>query len=68
MVYIQVAFAKRALKDPDLRTAHNVHKLSTLLGGMLFIADDLYPNTPYLHAAWHLAAAVGIGSCNKLLE
>ena len=68
MVYIQVAFAKRALKDPDLRMAHNVHKLSTLLGGMLFIADDLYPNTPYLHAAWHLAAAVGIGTCNKLLE
>lgn len=64
----QVAFAKRALKDPDLRMAHTVHKMSSLAGGMLFIADDLFPETPYLHAAWHLAAAVGVGTCNKLLE
>lgn len=63
-----VAFAKRALKDPDLRMAHTVHKMSTLLGGMLFVADDLFPRTPYLHAAWHLAAAVGVGTCNRLLE
>lgn len=65
---MEVAFAKRALKDPDLRMAHTVHKTSSLVGGMLFIADDLFPKTPYLHAAWHLAAAVGVGSCNKLLE
>ncbi|XP_061366035.1 uncharacterized protein LOC133309289 [Gastrolobium bilobum] len=65
---MEVAFAKRALKDPDLRMAHTVHKMSTLMGGMLFIADDLFPQTPYLHAAWHLAAAVGVGTCNKLLE
>ncbi|KAJ7942989.1 GMP synthase [Quillaja saponaria] len=65
---MEVAFAKRALKDPDLRLAHNVHKTSSLLGGMLFIADDVCPNTPFLHAAWHLAAAVGVGTCNKLLQ
>ncbi|XP_028758122.1 uncharacterized protein LOC114717951 [Neltuma alba] len=65
---MEVAFAKRAVKDPDLRIAHNVHKMSSLLGGVLFIADDLYPETPYLHAAWHLAAALGVGTCNKLLE
>ncbi|KAK7310098.1 hypothetical protein RJT34_07363 [Clitoria ternatea] len=65
---MEVAFAKRALEDPDLRMAHTVHKMSSLLGGMLFIADDLFPKTPYLHAGWHLAAAVGVGTCNKLLE
>lgn len=64
----QVAFAKRALKDPDLRMTHNVHKMSSLLGGLLFIADDLFPETPFIHAGWHLAAAVGVGTCNKLLE
>jgi len=48
--------------------AHTVHKMSSLLGCMLFVADDLFPKTPYLHAAWHLAAAVGVGTCNKLLE
>ncbi|KAJ7954240.1 GMP synthase [Quillaja saponaria] len=65
---MEVAFAKRALKDPDLRLAHTVHKTSSLLGGMLFIADDVFPETPFLHAGWHLAAAVGVRTCNKLLE
>ncbi|KAH9746332.1 Fold protein [Citrus sinensis] len=65
---MEVAFAKRALNDPNLRVAHTVHKVSSLLGGVFFIADDVFPETPYLHAAWHLAAAVGVGTCNKLLE
>ncbi|KAI4357636.1 hypothetical protein L6164_001573 [Bauhinia variegata] len=65
---MEVAFARRALKDPDLRMAHAVQKMSSLVGGMLFIADDLFPRTPFIHAAWHLAAAVGLGTCNKLLE
>ncbi|KAL0326890.1 UNVERIFIED_CONTAM: hypothetical protein Sangu_1767000 [Sesamum angustifolium] len=65
---MEVAFAKRASEDPDLRMAHNVHKMSSVVGGALFIADDLFPETPFLHAGWHLAAAVGVGTCNKLLE
>lgn len=65
---MEISFAKRALKDPDLRMAHNLHKMSSLVGGVLFIADDIFPSTPYLHAAWHLAAAVGVGTCHKLLE
>ncbi|WOK96179.1 hypothetical protein Cni_G04886 [Canna indica] len=65
---MEVAFAKQAFTRPDLRTAHNLHKMSSLLGGALFIADDCFPQTPYLHAAWHLAAAIGVGTCNKLLE
>ncbi|KAL0799990.1 hypothetical protein Bca101_055165 [Brassica carinata] len=65
---MEVAFAKRSLKDPDLKTAHNIHKMSSLLGGALFIADDFFPETQFLHAGWHLAAAIGVGTCNKLLE
>uniref|UniRef100_A0A0D3D076 Uncharacterized protein n=1 Tax=Brassica oleracea var. oleracea TaxID=109376 RepID=A0A0D3D076_BRAOL len=64
---MEVAFAKRA-KDPDLKTAHNGRKMSTLLGGALFLADDLFPETPFIHAGWHLAAAIGVGTCNKLLQ
>ena len=67
-MYDQVAFAKRAFKDPELRMYHNVHKMSSLLGGAFFMADDLLPQTPFLHAAWHLAAAVGVTTCNKLLD
>ncbi|KAI4381470.1 hypothetical protein MLD38_007539 [Melastoma candidum] len=65
---MEVSFARRALEDPGLRMAHTMHKMSSLLGGALFIADDMFPRTPYLHAAWHLAAALGVGTCNKLLE
>ncbi|KAJ8646693.1 hypothetical protein MRB53_008441 [Persea americana] len=65
---MEVAFARRALTKPELRVAHNLHTMSSLLGGALFIAEDIFPGTPYIHAAWHLAAAVGVGTCNKLLE
>ncbi|KAI3696271.1 hypothetical protein L1987_79283 [Smallanthus sonchifolius] len=65
---MEVAFARRAVKDPELKPVHNVHKLSALLGGAFFVADDLFPETPYLHAGWHLAAAIGVSACNKLLE
>ncbi|KAL6838286.1 hypothetical protein ACP4OV_031885 [Aristida adscensionis] len=65
---MEVSFAKRASTDPELKVAHNLHKMSSLLGGALFIADDVFPQTSYLHAAWHLAAALGVGTCNKLLE
>ncbi|KAI7744885.1 hypothetical protein M8C21_022608, partial [Ambrosia artemisiifolia] len=65
---MEVAFARRAVKDPDLKPVHNVHKLSALLGGAFFVADDLFPEIPYLHAGWHLAAAIGVSACNKLLE
>ena len=65
---LQVAFAQRAIKDPELRMVHNVHKACSLLGGVLFVADDVFPQIPFIHAAWHLAAAVGVGTCNKLLE
>ncbi|KAL8224395.1 hypothetical protein R6Q57_019870 [Mikania cordata] len=65
---MEVAFARRAVKDPDLKPMHNVHKLSALLGGAFFVADDLFSEIPYLHAGWHLAAAIGVSACNKLLE
>ncbi|KAF8779041.1 hypothetical protein HU200_003004 [Digitaria exilis] len=65
---MEVSFAKRASTEPELKTAHNLHKMSSLLGGALFIADDVFPQTSYLHAAWHLAAALGVGTCNKMLE
>ncbi|PIN09127.1 hypothetical protein CDL12_18294 [Handroanthus impetiginosus] len=65
---MEVAFAKRAFQDPDLRMAYNVHKMSSILGGAFFIAEDVFHETPFLHAGWHLAAAVGVGTCNKLLE
>ncbi|XP_078444697.1 uncharacterized protein LOC144713855 [Wolffia australiana] len=65
---MEVTFAKRALEKPELRRAHNIHAFSSLLAGACFVADDCFPQTPYIHAAWHLAAAVSTATCNKLLE
>ncbi|KAH0897585.1 hypothetical protein HID58_047153 [Brassica napus] len=61
---MEVSFAKRVLKDPDLKAAHNVHKMSTLLGGLTIFSLK----QPFIHDSWHLAAAIGVGTCNKLLQ
>ncbi|XP_072953040.1 uncharacterized protein [Typha angustifolia] len=65
---MEATFAKKALTNPELRMSYNLHTMSSLMGTALFIADECLPQTPYIHAAWHLAAAVGVGTCNKLLE
>ncbi|KAJ3677396.1 hypothetical protein LUZ60_003120 [Juncus effusus] len=65
---MEVSFAKKASVKPELKTAHSVHKMSGILSGALFVLDDCYPEIPYIHAAWHLAAAIGVVTCNKLLE
>ncbi|CAM6095809.1 unnamed protein product [Calypogeia fissa] len=65
---MEAIFSQRALKEPRLRPAHNLHKVSSAIGGVLFVADDVLTQTPYIHAAWHLAAALSIATCTKLLE
>ncbi|MCO5589049.1 hypothetical protein L7F22_043014 [Adiantum nelumboides] len=65
---MEVTFAQRVKREPHLRTAHTIHAISTLVGCALFVADDVYPETPFLHAAWHVAAAIGTATCIKLLK
>ncbi|KAE8710284.1 hypothetical protein F3Y22_tig00110325pilonHSYRG00124 [Hibiscus syriacus] len=62
------SICKQSIERARIKDGHNVHKMSSLLGGVLFIADDVFHRTPFIHAAWHLAAAVGVATCNKLLE
>ncbi|EFJ27489.1 hypothetical protein SELMODRAFT_96166, partial [Selaginella moellendorffii] len=64
----EATFARRVQTQPLLKPAHNLHTISSLAGATLFLADGLYPRTPYLHAAWHLVAAVSVLTYNKLLE
>lgn len=65
---MEVTFAQRVQREPHLRKAHALHAVSALVGCALFVADDVFPDTPFLHAAWHVAAAVGTATCIKLLE
>ncbi|KAJ7565540.1 hypothetical protein O6H91_02G064800 [Diphasiastrum complanatum] len=64
----EVTLARKVLAEPRLRKAYGIHAISTLAGAALFLADDTHPDTPYIHAAWHLAAAFGAATINQLLE
>lgn len=64
----QATFARKVFKDPRLRGVLTLHTVSTLVGGALFVADDICPDKPYLHAGWHLAAAMGVMTVNSLIE
>jgi len=63
----QATFALRTLENPQLREAHKWHAASSLLGGALFVADGFFPDTPYIHAAWHVAAAFGVATLKAVL-
>lgn len=65
---MEVTFAQRAQMEPRLKKAHSLHAAASVVGCALFVADDVFPDAPFLHAAWHLTAAVGLATCNKLLE
>jgi hypothetical protein len=58
----QATFACEVLEAPHLRKAYTWHTTSTVIGGALFVADDIYPNTPYIHAARHVPATVGVAT------
>ncbi|KAG0582696.1 hypothetical protein M758_3G079000 [Ceratodon purpureus] len=65
---VEAEFARKAFENPKLRGAHAVHTATSLIGGALFVADDIFPDTPFIHAAWHCAAAVGVMTINSLIE
>jgi hypothetical protein len=64
---LEATFALRTLENPQLREAHKWHAVSSLLGGALFVADGFFPDTPYIHAAWHVAAAFGVATLKAVL-
>eukprot|EP00850_Spirogloea_muscicola_P004512 SM000019S05056 [mRNA] locus=s19:730505:731210:+ [translate_table: standard] len=67
MGLMEVTFARRVLADRKLTRTYLAHASSSILGGAFFLADELFPEHPYMHAGWHIAAALGIHTANKLL-
>ncbi|KAJ7295389.1 hypothetical protein O6H91_Y191800 [Diphasiastrum complanatum] len=65
---MEATFAQRAFLEPQLRNTYALHTISSMAGGALFLADDLYPNIPYIHAAWHLVSALGVSTYGSLLH
>ncbi|CAN7087583.1 unnamed protein product [Brassica oleracea var. botrytis] len=59
-----LALPFQPLLDPDLKTAHNVHARS----GTMWAGPDNVHKMSRLLVGWHLAAAIGVGTCNKLLQ
>ncbi|GAQ85894.1 hypothetical protein KFL_002600020 [Klebsormidium nitens] len=66
---MEVKFARRSLAQPDrYQKAHRMHAASTFLGCVCFLAEEVYPDVPFIHAAWHVAAALAIHTSNALLK
>ncbi|KAH7307281.1 hypothetical protein KP509_22G052500 [Ceratopteris richardii] len=45
-----------------------IHALSSILGPALFVVDGFLPEVPFIHAAWHLVAAISVATYTKLLH
>ncbi|KAG0616890.1 hypothetical protein M758_5G149300 [Ceratodon purpureus] len=65
---MEAQFALKSRKNPKLRKVHSVHTMSSLLGGALFAGNHYFTDTPYVHAAWHLAAAVSVATLGSMLQ
>jgi hypothetical protein len=65
---MEAQFALKSRENPKLRKVHSVHTMSSLLGGALFAGNHFFADTPYVHAAWHLAAAVSVATLGSMLQ
>lgn len=56
-------FAVRARAGSTaLRAEHRKHLGWSALAGALFLAEEVWPSTPLVHAAWHMAAVASLAS------
>ena len=51
---MEAKYFKRAQKNHLLRKDHRAHVVAGSAGLALFMLDELRPNIPCNHAAWHL--------------
>jgi hypothetical protein len=58
----EVSFAATARALPALQPAHRLHMGLLAVAGGLFLAEEVWPRAPLLHAAWHTAAALTVAS------
>lgn len=62
------AFWRRAHRRKNMRPAWRMHTLSSVAGLGFFGLEELLPNVPYIHAGWHVLAAVAAATAGSLLE
>lgn len=65
---MEAHFAAKSRENPKLRRVHSLHTMSSLVGGALFASNHVFNDTPYVHAAWHLAAAVSVATLGSMLQ
>ena len=52
----------------QLRQAHRRHVAASVAAGALFVGEEIWPDVPLVHAAWHCAAAVALSGFGNLLR
>ena len=57
---MEAKYFKRAQKSHSLRRDHRAHVLAGGAGLALFMLDELRPNIPCNHAAWHLLSCYSV--------
>ena len=57
---MEAKYFKRAQKNHLLRKDHRAHVVAGSAGLALFMLDELRPNIPCNHAAWHLLSCYSV--------
>eukprot|EP00899_Mesostigma_viride_P020484 jgi/Mesvir1/28437/Mv15861-RA.1 len=61
--------AKRVARDPSLRRQQRLHWVTGVMGFIAGVAEEGMPETPFLHATWHvLTYASSFYAANALLS
>lgn len=63
----EVEFARGAIHEPDLRAPWRAHVLASALGLTAWCLEDVDPSLPFMHCAWHVLSAVGMGATEPLV-
>jgi hypothetical protein len=57
---MEAKFLQRAQQNPKLRQCHRAHLIAGGAGLALFALDEMRPNIPGNHAAWHVLSCYAV--------
>jgi hypothetical protein len=62
-----VFLARAASGSAQLRRAHRLHIATSVAAGALFVGEEIWPEAPLVHAAWHCAAAASLAGFGAVI-
>lgn len=62
---LELQYAKAAVRNPARRAAFTRHLGVGAVAAAFFVTEEVFPQVPFLHAAWHLSAAAAVMSLEQ---